>query len=230
MYYFRVKKPFRCTCGKSYRTPAGLRHHSMIAHTPGASSSVMSPLNAGNVTQSVLNTIIPQVISNNHLTSSAIDVSLKGVTSSKLPALTQPVTSPVPLNISTHHHPLEPVQPKPVMPVAITTESSTNCNTVQFGAIFPKVASNRQSMCSLLPSQNGSSSLPPGTLAFASLSGGLKVAVPVSKVIPFSTTKLGSEQLGMFDENMDVLESFGALETVETFTGLETSIDDTKAD
>ncbi|KAJ8377214.1 hypothetical protein AAFF_G00265090 [Aldrovandia affinis] len=32
----RVRKAFKCRCGKSYKTPAGLRHHTVTFHPPGA--------------------------------------------------------------------------------------------------------------------------------------------------------------------------------------------------
>ena len=33
--YCSVKKPFRCKCGKTYKSASGLRHHSMIHHANG---------------------------------------------------------------------------------------------------------------------------------------------------------------------------------------------------
>lgn len=101
------------------------------------------------------------------------------------------------------------------------------------------------SLPSLISSSTSCRTLPPGSLTFAMPSGGVQVAVPVSQVLSLPTSigvqprdglmKNHFKNIDAFGGGMggyleDTLETLGALETVETFTGLETSIDDTKAD
>ena len=104
---------------------------------------------------------------------------------------------------------------------------------------------------SLFPS-NQPSALPLGSLTFQSPSGGIQVAVPVTKVLTLpsslqatkNTEKVASQVLpGVLEIPKHVLgstevwppdvphvDTVGCYESVETFTGLDTSVDETKAD
>ena len=46
MIFFRVKKAYRCQCGKSYKTAQGLKSHSITQHIAAAASEVAHKLHA----------------------------------------------------------------------------------------------------------------------------------------------------------------------------------------
>jgi hypothetical protein len=95
----RVKKAFKCKCGKSYKTTQGLRNHALMHHGTAA---------AGLITKSSAQTIASTIANQAAVAAAAaalpqgqvaVGIPQTGITLSQLP-LSIPVTHNIPVSLS----------------------------------------------------------------------------------------------------------------------------------